>query len=235
MGILPRDLREAAEGLFPDGPVVPGSVPLFGERLLSQFAGQSSPVFQTADGDEYRWCETTIEVGSAGNVWPLLTRPCLDPPRPPVRDADGYYAYLKSLPGRFWTRNSPDEIEYAGEVPSRAGSPTSGPSGSGRASAAPGDTCGPAPDRDVGRTQQDLGRASPAGGGTCRSCSSRRQLLQCRSWCLPAWSCREEGGDQGSGFSCLVVCVSGQGSEFHRASIGRARRRSPKGRVCWPV
>ena len=116
MGILPRDLREDAEALFADGPVVPGSVPLFGERLLSQFAGQSSPVFQTADGDEYRWCETTIEAGSAGKVWPLLTRPCLDPPQPPVRDADGYYAYLKSLPGRFWTRNSPDEIEYAGEV-----------------------------------------------------------------------------------------------------------------------
>ena len=41
MGILPRDLREAAEALFPGGPVAPGSVPLFGERLLSQFAGQS--------------------------------------------------------------------------------------------------------------------------------------------------------------------------------------------------
>ena len=106
MGILPRDLREDAEALFADGPVAPGSVPLFGERLLSQFAGQSSPVFQTADGDEYRWCETTIEVGSAGKVWPLLTRPCLAPRRPPIRDADGYYAYLKSLPGRFWTRNS---------------------------------------------------------------------------------------------------------------------------------
>ena len=116
MGILPRDLREDAEALFADGPVVPGSVPLVPERLLSQFAGQSSAVFQTADGDEYRWCETTIEAGSAGNVWPLLTRPCLDPPQPPVRDADGYYAYLKSLPGRFWTRNSPDEVEYAGEV-----------------------------------------------------------------------------------------------------------------------
>jgi hypothetical protein len=34
----------------------------------------------------------------------------------PVRDADGYYAYLKSLPARFWTRNTPDEIEYTGEV-----------------------------------------------------------------------------------------------------------------------
>jgi len=38
------------------------------------------------------------------------------PPHPPIRDTDGYYAYLKSLPGRFWTGNSPDEIEYAGEV-----------------------------------------------------------------------------------------------------------------------
>jgi len=116
MGILPRDLREATEALFTDGPVAPGSVPLFPERLLSQFAGQSSTVFQTADGDEYRWCETKIQVGSAGKVWPLLTRPCLDPPQPPIRDADGYYAYLKSLPGRFWTHNTPDEIEYAGEV-----------------------------------------------------------------------------------------------------------------------
>jgi len=55
MGILPRDLREAGEALFPDGPVMPGSVPLFPERLLSQFAGQSSPAFQTGDGDEYRF------------------------------------------------------------------------------------------------------------------------------------------------------------------------------------
>jgi hypothetical protein len=116
MAILPRDLREAAAELFPGGPVVPGNAPLFGERLLSQFAGQSSPVFQTADGDEYRWCETTIEVGSAGKIWPLLTRSCLDPPRPPIMDIHGYYAYLKSLPGRFWTRNTPDEIEYAGEI-----------------------------------------------------------------------------------------------------------------------
>ena len=116
MGVLPRDLREGAAALFAGGPVAPGSVPLFGERLLSQFAGQPSTVFQTADGEEYRWCETRIEVDSAGKVWPRLTRPCLDPPQPPIRDADGYYAYLKSLPARFWTRNAPDEIEYAGEV-----------------------------------------------------------------------------------------------------------------------
>jgi len=98
MGILPRDLREAGEALFPRGPVAPRSVPLFPERLLSQFAGRSSPVFQTADGDEYRWCDTTIAVGSAGKVWPLLTRRCLAPPQPPIRDVDGYYAYLETLP-----------------------------------------------------------------------------------------------------------------------------------------
>ena len=116
MGILPRDLREAGEALFPDGPVMPGSVPSFPERLLSQFAGQSAPAFQTADGDEYRWCETTIEVGSVQTVWPLLTGHCLAPPQPPIRDVEGYYAYLESLPERFWTRNSPGEIEYAGKV-----------------------------------------------------------------------------------------------------------------------
>ena len=116
LGVLPRDLREAGEALFPDGPVVPGSVPLFPERLLSLFAGQSSPAFQTADGDEYRWCETTIEVGSVQKVWPLLTRPCLAPPQPPIGDVDGYYAYLEWLPERFWTRNTLHEIEYAGKV-----------------------------------------------------------------------------------------------------------------------
>ena len=45
-----------------------------------------------------------------------MTRPCLAPPQPPITDVAGYHAYLKSLPGRFWTRNSPDEIEYAGEL-----------------------------------------------------------------------------------------------------------------------
>jgi len=116
MALLPRDLREDTKTLFAGGPAGPGSVPLFGERLLSQFAGQSSPVFQTGDGEDYRWCETTIEVGKAGRVWPLLTQPCVAPPDPPIRNADGYYAYLTSLPGRFWTRNTPDEIEYAGEL-----------------------------------------------------------------------------------------------------------------------
>jgi hypothetical protein len=38
------------------------------------------------------------------------------PADPPIRDADGYYAYLESLSGRFWTRTLPDEIEYVGEI-----------------------------------------------------------------------------------------------------------------------
>lgn len=116
MGILPRDLREVGEALFPEGPVAPGSVPLFPERLLSQFARRPSPVFQTADGDEYRWCETAIEAGAVEKVWPLLTKPCLAPPQPPIRGVNGYYAYLQALPERFWTRNSPSEIEYAGRI-----------------------------------------------------------------------------------------------------------------------
>ena len=139
MGILPRDLREAgalvgvavADVMFGEpvfalsqhvrhGPaqMVSEFVATFG--LLSVVWGcsrlRSATVFQTADGDEYRWCETSIEVGSAGKAWLLLTRPCQPPPEPPIKDTDGYYAYLESLPERFWTRNTPDEVEYAGEL-----------------------------------------------------------------------------------------------------------------------
>jgi SEC-C motif-containing protein len=128
MGILPRDLREAAEALFADGPVAPGSVPLFPERLLSQFAGQSSPVFQTADGDEYRWCETTIEVRSAGKVWPLLTGPAWLRPGRRSETRTATTPISSRCPGasghaiRRTRSNTPARS-------SRAGSPTSGPSG----------------------------------------------------------------------------------------------------------
>jgi hypothetical protein len=128
MGILPRDLREDAEALFADGPVAPGSVPLFPERLLSQFAGQSSAVFQTADGDEYRWCETTIEVGSAGNVWPVLTRPCLAPPA----RRSGTRTATTPISSRCPGASGPAIRQMRSNTParsSRAGSPTSGPSG----------------------------------------------------------------------------------------------------------
>lgn len=105
-----------ARRCFPEGPVTPGSTPLFPERLLSLFAGQSPPTFQTADGDEYQWCETNIQVGAVEKVWSLLTEPCLAPPQPPIKDVNGYLAYLHSLPERFWTRNTPSEIEYGGQI-----------------------------------------------------------------------------------------------------------------------
>jgi hypothetical protein len=116
MAILPRDLRENTKTLFPRGPVPPGSDPVFPARLLSRFAQQAQTVFQTADGDEYRFCETTIEVSSARDVWERLTKPCLPAPEPPIRDLDGYNAYLAGLPARFWVRNSDDEIEHAGQA-----------------------------------------------------------------------------------------------------------------------
>jgi hypothetical protein len=48
-----------------------------------------------------------------------LDRHCLAPPQPPIRDVDSYYAYLESLPKRFWTRDTLHEIEYAGKVQRR--------------------------------------------------------------------------------------------------------------------
>ena len=117
MAILPRDLRENMQVLFPGGPVRPGADPLFPARLLSSFAQQARTDFQTADGDEYRFCETAIELSSARDVWDLLTKPCLPAPEPPIRDVDGYNAYLAGLPARFWVRSSADdEIEHVGQA-----------------------------------------------------------------------------------------------------------------------
>jgi hypothetical protein len=116
MAILPRDLRENVQALFSGRPVRPGADPVFPARLLSRFAQQAQTVFQTADGDEYRFCETTIEVSSARDVWDQLTARCLPAPEPPIRDLGGYNAYLAGLPARFWVRNSDDEIEHAGQA-----------------------------------------------------------------------------------------------------------------------
>jgi hypothetical protein len=117
MAILPRDLRENTQVLFPGGPVGPGADPVFPARLLSRFAQQAQTVFQTADADEYRFCETAIEVSSARDVWDRLTKPCLSAPEPPIRDVDGYNAYLARHPAQFWVRNSADdEIEHVGQV-----------------------------------------------------------------------------------------------------------------------
>jgi hypothetical protein len=116
MAILDRSRREGAQELFADGPVRPGSDPEFPVRLVSRFAPQSQSAFKTADGDEYRFCETTIDVADARDVWDRLTRPCVPAPEPPVRGLAAYDAYAAGLPSRFWTRNSDTEIEYVGHV-----------------------------------------------------------------------------------------------------------------------
>jgi hypothetical protein len=50
IAILPRDLREDAQGLFTGKPELPGGTPEFPERLLSRFAQQAETVFQTSLG-----------------------------------------------------------------------------------------------------------------------------------------------------------------------------------------
>jgi len=56
-------------------------------------------------------------LSSARDVWDLLTKPCLPAPEPPIRDVDGYNAYLAGLPARFWVRSSADdEIEHVGQA-----------------------------------------------------------------------------------------------------------------------
>jgi len=116
MAALDRARREAARKLFPDGPVRPGTDPAFPLRLLSQFAPDAGPSFRTADGDDYRFCETKIDVADAGDVWGRLTSGCVGPPEPPVTDLASYDACVAGLPGRFWTQNSEIEIEYVGQL-----------------------------------------------------------------------------------------------------------------------
>lgn len=116
MAILDRSRREGAQELFADGPARPGAGPEFPVRLVSQFAPQSRSAFKTADEDEYRFCETNIDVAAARDVWGRLTRPCISAPEPPVRDLAAYDAYVAGLPSRFWTQNSDTEIEYVGQV-----------------------------------------------------------------------------------------------------------------------
>jgi hypothetical protein len=116
MAILDRGRRESAQALFADGPARPGADPEFTVRLASQFAPQSRSAFKTADEDEYRFCETTIDVAAARDVWDRLTRPCIPAPEPPVRDLAAYDAYVAGLPSRFWVQNSDTEIEYVGQV-----------------------------------------------------------------------------------------------------------------------
>lgn len=87
----------------------------FPARLLSQFVPGGTPVCRTSDGDEYQFCETSIEVsGGRNDVWEVLTRPCVPAPEPAVRSMADYDAYIADCPPRFWTRNDDDEIEYVG-------------------------------------------------------------------------------------------------------------------------
>jgi hypothetical protein len=117
MAILPRDLRKDAQGLFMGKPESPGGTPEFPERLLSRFAQQAETVFQTSDGEEYRFCETKIAVSrSVEPIWKRLTEPCLPPPEPPIRTVRDYNAHVAGLPSRFWVRNTDDEVEYVGQL-----------------------------------------------------------------------------------------------------------------------
>jgi hypothetical protein len=117
MAVLPRDLREDAQGLFAGKPELPGGTPGFPERLLSRFAQQAEVVFQTSDGEEHQFCETKIAVSrSVGPVWKRLTEPCLPPPEPPIRTVRDYDAYVAGLPSRCWVRLSDDEVEYIGKL-----------------------------------------------------------------------------------------------------------------------
>lgn len=113
-GVMPRDLREDTQELFPDGPVLPGTSPAFAERLLSRFAQQPETVFQNADGDEYRYCETTIKVAATAEVWRRLTEACMAPPEPPIGSLREYDDFVAHAPETFWTRTADDEIEYVG-------------------------------------------------------------------------------------------------------------------------
>jgi hypothetical protein len=119
MALLDRARRETALKLFPDGPAGPGNDPVFPLRLLSQFPSDSTASFQTTDGDEYRFCETTIDVAGAHDVWDRLTSMCVPAAEPPVTDLASYDAFVAGLPPRFWTRNSDSEIEYVGLLGAR--------------------------------------------------------------------------------------------------------------------
>jgi len=116
MALLDRANRETARKVLPDGPGGPGGDPGFPLRLLSQFVPNGEPSFQTADGDDYRFCETKVKVGDVHAVWTHLTSRCVPAPEPPVIDLAGYEALVTGLPPRFWTRNSEGEIEYVGQL-----------------------------------------------------------------------------------------------------------------------
>ncbi len=113
---LSRDHRRQACALFPHGPVLPRDGSPFPERLLSVFSQQPRRRFVTADGEEYRFCETTVKVADPAAAWAALRDRCLPPPQPPIRDLAGYQAYLEAMPSRWWCQPAEDEIDYVGTI-----------------------------------------------------------------------------------------------------------------------
>ena len=94
----------------------PGRVGDFPERLLSLFSQQPPRRFVTADGDEYRLCETTIMAADPAAAWAALEDRCMPPPEQPIRDLASYRAFLRSAPSRWWCQPADDTIDYIGNV-----------------------------------------------------------------------------------------------------------------------
>jgi hypothetical protein len=111
-----RTQRRRACELFPHRPVAPGGVDRFPERLLLELSPLKPQRFVTADGEEYRFCETTVQVADAAAAWATLENRCLPAPQPPIQDAARHRAYLESLPSHCWCQTGEDQIEYVGKV-----------------------------------------------------------------------------------------------------------------------
>src|SRR5487761_638608 len=113
---LSREQRRQACALFVRGPVPPGGAGRFPERLLSEFSQQTCRHFVTGDGEEYRFCKTTVKVADPAAAWAALRDRCLPSPQPPIESLSAYHAYLETVPDRWWCQTAEDEIEYAGKV-----------------------------------------------------------------------------------------------------------------------
>jgi hypothetical protein len=111
-----RDYRHQACALFPRGPVLPGRGDDFPERLLSVFSQQPRQRFATADGEEYRFCETTMTTADPAAAWAALQDQCMAAPEQPIEDVAGYRAFLGTLPGRWWCQPAEDSIDHIGSV-----------------------------------------------------------------------------------------------------------------------
>jgi hypothetical protein len=116
LGSLSRDQRRQGCALFPDGPVLPGRGDHFPERLLSVLCQQAPRRFAAADGEDYLFCETTMQMADPKAAWAALQDRCLLAPEPPIQDLAGYHAYLETVPGRWWCQPAEDAIDHVGKV-----------------------------------------------------------------------------------------------------------------------